>query len=165
MDLYSTILKNGGKWLNDGSAWRDIDSKDGTKVIRQIVKATGECAIDVFQKSNNTVISSFRKTMKPDGKSFSIRSFNCINGTGTIQGVLKLEKPGSFMQTLFKTDASGKIKPSDCGDFLSKAEDQIKRGKVKINPIGNNIDTKSQGLALYIQAFNKLFGKHEKSIF
>ena len=163
MDLYSTILKNGGKWLNDGSAWRDIVSKDGTKVIRQIAKAGGECAIDVFQKSDNTVISSFRKTMKPDGVSFLIKSFNYTKGAGTIQSVLKLENKSSFMQTLFKTDAAGKIKPS--GDFLSKAEDQIKRGKVTFFPIGNKIDSMNQGLVQYTKTFNKLFGKQESNIF
>ena len=67
------------------------------------------------------------------------------------------------MQTLFKTDASGKIKPS--GDFLSKAEDQIKRGKVTFFPIGNKIDSMNQGLVQYTKTFNKLFGKQESKIF
>ena len=163
-DLYTTILKSGGQILQDGSAWRDFVSKDGSKIIRQIAQKNGTSAIDIFQKSDGKLIQSFRKTIEPDGKSYITKCFNYIKQNGLIQSVLQFEKPESFMQSLFKTGNTGKIKPQ--GDFFSKAETQIKRGKVTFFPIGKgSINSNSPNLSLYTNTFNKLFGRQESNIF
>ena len=166
MDFYTAILNKGGKIIQDGSAWRDILSEDGTKIIRQIAQKNGGCAIDVFQKTdekNIPLIYSFRKIIKPDGKSYFTKSFNYKELKGQIQSVLKLEKEGSFMQTLIKTNQAGQINPS--GDFFSKAENQIKKGKVTFFPIGNKINPNNPAISVFTNTFNKLFGKLESKIF
>ena len=126
-------------------------------------KKNGTSAIDIYEKSNGQLIQCFRKTIKPDGQSYITKSFNYAKNCGLIQSVLKFkDKSSSFMQTLFKTNETGKIRPT--GDFFSVAEKQIKKGKVTYFPIGNKISSNS-GLNLYTEVFNKNFGQQESSVF
>jgi len=163
-NLYTSIMKAGGQILQDGSAWRDITNKDGSKIIRQIAQKNGTSAIDVFQKSDGRLVKSLRKTIEPDGRSYTTKCFNYIKQEGFIQSVLKFEKAGACMQSLFEAGNTGKIKPQ--GNFFSKAETQIKRGKVTFFPIGKgSINSNNPILSLYANTFNKLFGRQESSIF
>ena len=162
MDLYSTIINQGGKLLQDGSAWRDIVSKDGSKIIRQIAQKNGTSAIDVFQK-NGQVFFSYRKEIRPDGKSYLTKAFHYIKQNGQIQSVLKLDQDGSFMQTLFKTNNKGQIKP--LGKFMSKAQDQIRKTDVTFFPPVGKVNPNDSKLKLFVDTFNKMFGKQESKIF
>ncbi len=161
MDLYSTILSQGGKILQDGSAWRGIISKDGTKVIQQFASKVGNSAVDVYEASSNKLISSSRKFVKPDGSWLS-KVLNYAKGTTQIFVVQQLgeKEKGSFMSALFKFKVP-QTAPTE-GEFLHVVDKIVqKKGKVTYIPVNKSIMPQDGKLFSRVNTFNTKFGKIE----
>ncbi|MBR2068897.1 MAG: hypothetical protein IJ877_03960 [Candidatus Gastranaerophilales bacterium] len=164
MDLYNAILNKGGQILQDGSAWVDFISKDGTKIIRQIAQKNGTSSIDIFEKATAQPIQAYRKVMKPKEGAYTTKVYNYIKQAGKIFSIQKLQTPQSFMMTKFDTGSTGKIVPK--GEFFSSAQGQVKKGAVTYFPVGvNNINTSDSKIKLPVTTFNKMFGAVERQIF
>lgn len=155
MDLYTTILQKGGTLLQDGSAWRDLVSKDGQKLIRQFAKQNGEVAVDVFERNSGNLVSCVRRTVKPDN-SFISKVYDA-SGLKQLFALQKLgEKDnGTFMSALFKRGASIKN-----GEFIHAVNKKVEaRGGVTHMPFNNSLMPKNNSLAMRTNIFNQKFGK------
>ena len=163
MDLYNTVLDNGGKIIDNKCAFREFTSKDGTKLIKQMVSKKGYCAIDVFEKEGEERISVYRKTMKyPNNNCFSAKFYNYKTESGNIFSFLPLKKNGEFVAALFKTGKDGASEWE--GEFITYIRGHLTKDKVTRHPVGKLICEK-KGMEDLIANFNRFFGTVERNVF
>lgn len=161
MDFYNFILSKGGQVIQDGSAWRALASKDGSKIIHQFADKAGNVAVDTYEAGTNKVLKSSRKIIKND-TSYISRVIDYIQGKNQLFAVQKLgdKETGSFMSALFKWPATQKA-PSR-GEFCHVLDSQMqKRGEVTYIPINKSIMPKDSKLMTRVGIFNSKFGKIE----
>ena len=162
MDLYNIILRNGGQILDNKCAFREFTSKDGTKLIRQMVSKKGFCAIDVFEKETEDRISIYRKTIKyPNSNYFSAKYYNYKTESGNIFSFAPSKKK-DFLAAIFKTNKAGECDWE--GEFLTYTRGQLEREKVTRHPVGKLICDK-KGMEDRISNFNRQFGPVDRYIF
>lgn len=160
MDLYNTILEKGGQILQDGSAWRQLASKDGSKIINQFATKEGNTFLQVLNTLNPAqILKQCSKTAKADG-SFLSQVFDAVTGKGQIFAVQKLEKNNSFMSVLFKTTGAT---PPKTGEFLHCVAGEVqKKAPIMYNQVNKGIMPKNMldnRLYTSTNIFNSKFGK------